>query len=271
MSEKEQVSETQQESAAEQAVLEAVQAGEIPDGTEFIDFESLDPKVKARFDRIYRNMKDNERALTESAKVQRQLVERLTRLEKSDINSKSANAIASLNAQKAQALEEGDAAAVVELDNKIRAVEQSQNYQPAPINVPEPSSGGLSPQEEAQMEAWAAEKSESGEPLRPWADPGHPLHQKAASLGYAVMQDPTKYTLEEQLAEIDRLMGVENGSPKRVSPGVLSTGEGGRRPSKKQAGLTQDQRAIARVMYPEAKSASEAEEKYAAAMKNVGA
>lgn len=266
----EQVAEAQ-EAPVEQAVSEAVIAEESPDGTDFIDFESLDPKVKARFDRIYRNMKDNERALIESARTQRQLVERLTKLEKSDINSKSANAIANLNRQKAQALEEGDAALVVELDNKIRAVEQSQNYQPAPIDVPEPASGGLSPQEEAQMESWAAEKSETGELKRPWADPGHPLHQKAASLGYAVMQDPTKYTLEEQLAEIDRLMGVETGSPKRVSPGVLPTGEGGRRPGKKQVGLTPDQKAIARVMYPEAKSASEAEERYAAAMKNVGA
>jgi hypothetical protein len=240
-------------------------------GTDYIDFDSLDPKVKQRFDRIYKNMKDNERALGTSAQIQRQLVERLTNLEKSDINGKGRAAIEALESQKINALDEGDSASVIEIDKKIRAVEQSQNYTPTPINVPEPTTGGLSPQEEQAMEQWATEKSEDGASLRPWSDPGHPLHAKAASLGYVAMQDPNLFTLEEQLSEIDRLMGIETGDTvKRTSPGVLSTGEGGKRSSSKKAGLSQDERNIARVMYPEAKTAQDAEASYLKAKTGLG-
>ena len=130
-----------------------VQTEENADGTDFIDFEQLDPKVKARFDRIYRNMKENERALSTSAEVQRKLVDRLTNLEKSDINNKGQNAIAYLNAQKVEALDEGDSAKVIDIDNKLRAVEQSQKYQPQPIEVPQPQVGGLSPEDESLMNA----------------------------------------------------------------------------------------------------------------------
>lgn len=258
---------------AEEVVVEGAESGALdpvntpdvtevaPDGTDFIDFEQLDPKVKSRFDRIYRNMKESERALVESAKTQRVLVDRLTRLEKSDISSKGANAINSLNAMKIQALDEGDSAKVIEIDNKIRAVEQSQNYSPEPIAVPEVNSQGLSPQEESRMESWATEKDGDGNLKRPWADPGHPNHQKAATVGYAAMQDSTLGSLEEQLNEIDRMMGVTPPA-ERSSAGVLPAGEGGRRPTKKSSGLSPDEKSIARVMYPEAKNAAEAEGKY---------
>ena len=253
----------------ETQVAETQPAEESPDGTDFIDFDQLDPKVKTRFDRIYRNMKENERALQTSAEVQRKLVDRLTNLEKSDINSKGQNAIAHLNSQKIEALDEGDSAKVIDIDNKLRAIEQSQRYQPQPIEVPQPQSGGLSPEDEATMERWAGEREEGGPLRRPWADPGHPLHQKAASVGYAVMQDPNLFTLEEQLSEIDRLMGNEGIKPQRTSPGVLPTGEGGRRTGKSKPGLTSDERAIARAMYPEKKS-GDAEVTYLQAKQNLG-
>ena len=246
-----------------------VQTEENADGTDFIDFEQLDPKVKARFDRIYRNMKENERALSTSAEVQRKLVDRLTNLEKSDINNKGQNAITYLNAQKVEALDEGDSAKVIDIDNKLRAVEQSQKYQPQPIEVPQPQVGGLSPEDESLMERWAGERDDGGTLRRPWADPGHPLHQKAASVGYAVMQDPELFTLGEQLSEIDRLMGSEDARPQRISPGVLPAGEGGRRTGKSRPGLTTDEKAIARAMYPE-KGTGDAEKAYLQAKQNLG-
>ena len=70
--------------AEEPQPVEPQPVEESPDGTDFIDFDQLDPKVKTRFDRIYRNMKENERALQTSADVQRKLVDRLTNLEKSE-------------------------------------------------------------------------------------------------------------------------------------------------------------------------------------------
>ena len=74
----EQVSETTIETAPSAPAAPASEAKE-PDGTDFVQFE--DPKIEARFKRMYANMKQNERALEEMGRINAALLEKVDKIE----------------------------------------------------------------------------------------------------------------------------------------------------------------------------------------------
>ena len=112
------------------------------------------------------------------------------------------------------------------------------------------------------MRAWAAEVNNDGNFKRPWAQPDHPLHRKAASIGAAVLEDQeiAERGMPAVLKEIDRLMNKE--SPKPTAAAVLSN-DGNVRPPEKRVRLSEDQKYAARMM-------GVSEDRYLASLKALG-
>ena len=258
--------------ATEQVEAPEQKSEEEVDGKEFVDWSEVDEKFGARFNRVYGHMKQNERVVDELSAYARQLTERLQNLERSDISRKTEQAVESLNRQKQEALDTGDSAAIVEIDNKIRALETSVP-EPDPVpELPKTQSSGVSPDDEALLHEWASEQKD-GAPVRPWADPGHPKHKRAAAISAGVMEDPdvAGKGMKAVLKEIDRLMGVEEDvKTTRVAPQVLQGDDTAPSRGKKAPSLSDAEKHMASRMYPKL-SAADAQKRLIEAKKKLEA
>lgn len=245
---------------------EAGTAPETPEsgekGTKFTAFD--DPAVNARFKRVYRNMKENERALEEMGKFNRQLLDRLNKLESDDGQSR----IQDLRKQHREAMESGDYDRAEELNDQLldakleereRAAQGSESvpdFKPAPA-------GDFAHQD--RLGSWAAETNGEGQPLRPWAQPGHPQHQRALSLIQSAAMHPdvnfdddgelTESGMNAMLAYVDQEMGMKGAAspaarPAPAAAAVLSGNSSGpaARGSSPASRLTPEQLRVADAM-----------------------
>jgi hypothetical protein len=255
------MSEEQTEDAPAEESPQAESNGESK-GTEFIDFDSLAPEVKARFDRIYSNMKQNERLVEPLISENRDLRNRLEKLETSDVQRSTDNAVASLTQQKAEAFEEGDYAKVAEIDNTLLDLKTQPSEQPRRQRAqPIEQQSAFTPEDAAAMQQWSNEANEDGSLKRPWTQSSHPLHSKAANIGAGVLDDPNIYGVSAVMKEIDRLMGVEQnqasrGVPSNLAPDANVPARRGSSPK-----LSDDEKYVARRQYSHL-AAKEAEERY---------
>ena len=240
---------------AEPEKAEATEGDGEGDGKQFIDFKSLPPQVEARFRRIYGNMKEYERSLQESAKVNRALVERLEKLESGDFDRQ----MSSLQQRQKEAFENGDFEQAQKIndeliDYKMAAKERARQK---PTQAAEPKfddGGGLTQEQEGLLAAWASETDASGNLVRPWANPKHAQHQRAMSAIQSAALDPDLFNpetgegFEKVLEAVDGKMGRRAPSTP-AAPAVLS-GNGDARPkdAPKQVRLTAEQQRVAENM-----------------------
>ena len=257
------------EETAEAQQASEGQEAEKDSGKQFVDLDSLPPAAKRRFDRIYGHMKENERIIGEHAKVNRALLDRIKKLEAGDAQDRMAD----LKSQRRQAMEEADYARVDSLDDLIyeeRRAAESRGVQDE-IEIPEarPSEEPIPPEHMDKLSAWAGERNQSGQLLRPWASPGHPQHRKALSaIQSAVLNDDlydveTGEGFEQVLKHVDHKM--KKGSRKSASFSAVLSGSGDTAPSDgpKTPQLTLEQQRVADGLGMTAKE-------YAAAVKQYG-
>lgn len=240
-----------------------------PDGKQFIDLETLAPAVKARFERIYGHMKENERAVAESAKVNRALIERLEKLENSEIQQQ----ITSLEARQKEAFESGDYDKAQEYANQLIDYKLAEKSRPeTKIEVPEPHATDQ-PLNDDQMDllaSWARATDADGNPLRPWAHPQHQDHQKAIRYIQAAAVDPD-YDIESAegfkalLQSVDQRMTGRRQQPQqqsRVAAVLSGNGDGRPRTSEKTPRLTPEEQRVAEGMGYTPKQYAEIKAKY---------
>lgn len=236
------------------------------DGTEKVDFSKLPEEVRgefeARFNRLYGHMKQNERVVSDLAKQLRERDEKLAAQQQSQADAEK---LAQLKAAKKAAYEAGDIDKVMALDEQILEVKI-----PKPEAKPEPKEperpDWLTPELEMEIRAWGNETDDSGQLVRPWFSQGHPKYARAASIAMGVLEDPEFQGAapKEILAEIDRLMGVKEKA-RPPAGAVLPTNTNARASAPKAKGLSEDQKYVARKMYPDLPIAK-AYERYAAAI-----
>ena len=164
------------EAAAPKAAPKAVDQEPEEKGTDWVEIE--DPKLKARFNRLYRHTKEaNERA----EKTERQislLAEQNSKLQKAletiagGMRDKEMQAeLATLKKDAKEALATGDTEAFMEANERLLEMKQSAKKE---TEAPAPAEPHISPTEMQVINAWQAQKDDEGEPLRPWAMPNHP-------------------------------------------------------------------------------------------------
>ena len=212
--------------------------GKDPDGTDFVEFE--DPKMEARFRRIYGNMKATERA-NEALREHLSLMQKRLEEVSVAVESTKTNTVAEqIKADVIRAKERGDSRAEVELTERLAKL-RAPTPTPALPQLPQAETVDL-----VEARTWEAETGPDGNFLRPWAQPAHPDFGKAMNIARTLMGDPAfGGDLPRTLAEIDRRMGLKHPVQKR--PATVMSAEA-RPPRGDLPELTDEMRAVARKM-----------------------
>lgn len=236
-----------------------------PSGYEQVDFNTASPEeISARFNRLYGQVKGNQRDLSEYRRLVNDQSEVISSLEQrlqelqggvgkvvEHLENKTINdAESQIKYQIKFARENGDWDAYDQLQEKLvelkaqKIVKQSQpkeqqqqkEKQPSARNAAEVadyavSTGEFTKEDSLTVEAWMSEADESGNRLRPWSYADNPDYVYAFQEARSVFTNPkfAKMTTMEKLNEIDRRMGHQ---PKKINQSVMSGGlTGNKKPS----------------------------------------
>lgn len=227
------------------------------------DRVEMDEPTQKRFNRVYASMKAQESALSQAAKDNRALAERIEKMEREGAESKNTAELMRLRDAKAEAIKADDVDKIVEIDERLVDLKVAEKEKPAPRTETDP--GWFTPQREQQLVSWAGEADQNGQVKRPWAAVGHPKNPRCVEITNAVINDPEFMGAEmpEILAEVDRLMAPRKTNQNAT---VLAGSGDGPRTQKDSIQLTEDQKLVARKMYGDLAPA-EAIKRYAAALK----
>lgn len=201
-----------------------------------VDIDSASPEeIKTRLNYLYKQAKLGQqtqkeyRQLREITDRQAQVIEDLQNgmYQFADHlqNKTFAETESSLRAQMQAAYEAGDFMALTAAQEKLTdlKVQKATNQ-----NKPKPVAKQPTQQPQAQVpsyeydntveyegkeaaEAWRFETDNSGAPLRPWAEQGHPEFQSALAVTLNVLNNPSyeKLSMEQKLAVVDQRMGTK--------------------------------------------------------------
>jgi hypothetical protein len=272
------------EAAAPKAAPKAVDQEPEEKGTDWVEIE--DPKLKARFNRLYRHTKEaNERA----EKTERQislLAEQNTKLQKAletiagGMRDKEMQAeLATLKKDAKEALATGDTEAFMEANERLLEMKQAAK---APPEKPAQSESVISQTEVNVINAWQGQKDDDGEPLRPWAMPNHPEFASTQDLIQRVARTMPDAPVREILGEVDRrmekLLATDDDEDERPNPvrRAFSSPRGRPAPQERErTSLSNQERVIAEAMFMGgrgslAKTSKEAHELYLKQKKAMG-
>lgn len=238
---------------------------------DWIDDKEIDPRIKAKMDHFYKEMKKHQKESREWRRIDQERQQKIIELEQAThvvvdhLTEKSlSDSEAQLNKQMKQALESGDNDGYLEAQDKLLNIKaqkiaklntkkQQPQKQERPLTTREAvdegvAGGELTSEEASYAKAWINEAGDNGEPLRPWAnndDPEDPDPDfvKAATIAQSLFTKPAyqNWTVEKKLAEIDRRMGLTKQQPKQT---VMGGGLTRKTPNVKVS-LTPKQREIA--------------------------
>ena len=272
------------EAAAPKAAPKAVDQEPEEKGTDWVEIE--DPKLKARFNRLYRHTKEaNERA----EKTERQislLAEQNSKLQKAletiagGMRDKEMQAeLATLKKDAKEALATGDTEAFMEANERLLEMKQAAK---APPEKPAQSESVISQTEVNVINAWQGQKDDDGEPLRPWAMPNHPEFASTQDLIQRVARTMPDAPVREILGEVDRrmekLLATDDDEDERPNPvrRAFSSPRGRPAPQERErTSLSTQERVIAEAMFMGgrgslAKTSKEAHELYLKQKKAMG-
>jgi hypothetical protein len=230
-----------------------------PAGYDPVDLSDLPPEkaqqVEERINYLYRQVKDtgkNIREYRSIAEQQAQLIEDLRNgvgmvvdhLENKTFQENEAT----LRQKMENAFEAGDLKGYHEAQDKLQDLKLQKLTKPQPQKKTETQKqayagkvsassmaqeavqdGELDPQDATFVSAWQQETNDRGEPLRPWtttADPNDPDPDfvKALVITKKVWDQYPNRSIKENLAEIDKRMGVQTrSSGQTVMGGSLTT------------------------------------------------
>jgi len=230
-------------------------------GTDWVEIE--DPKLKARFNRLYRHTKEaNERA----EKTERQialLAEQNGKLQKAlesiagGLKDKETQAeLASLKKSAKEALATGDTEAFMEVNERLLEM-KADAKKPVPVVQPQDTPPPISQTELQVLQNWQNAKGDDGESLRPWAMPDHPEFAATQDMIQRVSNEPAmaNASIRELLREVDKRMARifsdddEEEIPNPVRRAFASP-RGRPAPAERQStALSNQERVIAEAMF----------------------
>jgi len=212
-----------------------------PDGTDFVEIE--DPKLAARFRRLYGHVKSLERgnhALVEHTTALQKKLEEITGLVET---GQTVAATKQIKDQLVLAKQRGDAAAEVELTDRLTKVNATPRQG---TQLPPPPQTETIELNEARQ--WESETDAEGNFLRPWAQPTHPRFNEAMALAKTLVGDPTVGAdMTRVLSAIDKKMGLKTAPAKRPSASTVMSSDA-RPPRGELPDLTNEQLLVAKRM-----------------------
>lgn len=255
------------------------------DGTDWVDID--DPKLKARFNRLYRHTKEaNERA----EKTERQialLAEQNRKLQTAlegvvgGIKDKAVKEeVATLKREAKEALATGDTDAFMDVNERLLEIKQEIKPKPEPQA---PAQEAVTPTERQVLQSWQSQQDDDGQPLRPWAMPGHPEFAATQDMVRRVIAEPgmDDAPIREVLREVDRRMrrvlDTDNEPDERPNPvrRAFASPRGATPAPREQTSLSAQEKVIAEAMFMSgrgglAKNPKEAHELYLKQKRAIG-
>lgn len=228
------------------------------DGTDFVEIE--DPKVKARFNRLYRHTKEAnekasraERQISLLAEQNKKLQSALETMSAGLKDEKVQAELKSLKQQQKEALATGDTEAFVNVNERLLEIKQEVKAAPQP---PVPAQSAISDTEMKVLKNWQDATDDEDEPVRPWAKPEHPEFATTQDMirrvaGSADMADAS---IREILAEVDRRMEKlakvdEDDEPRNPVRRAFSAPRSNRPVAQERTNLSAQERLIAEMMF----------------------
>lgn len=255
------------------------------DGTDWVDID--DPKLKARFNRLYRHTKEaNERA----EKTERQialLAEQNRKLQTAlegvvgGIKDKAVKEeVATLKREAKEALATGDTDAFMNVNERL--LEIKQEIKPKPEQQA-PAQAAVTPTEMQVLQSWQSQQDDDGQPIRPWARPGHPEFAATQDMVRRIIAEPgmDDAPIREVLREVDRrmrrLLDTDNEPDERPNPvrRAFASPRGAAPAPREQTSLSAQEKVIAEAMFMSgrgglAKNPKEAHELYLKQKRAIG-
>ena len=228
--------------AAESAPPSAEQQTEEKPGSKYVEIN--DPEVKARFDKVYGQLKFQQRVNEELVSTTRALKEKLESFEAKTTQKEAADNKAVIKAALAKAHEDGNYRAVAELTERLVTLDTPKPKEPERQVAPQPEVQ-LSQQELAQFNNWLTELDDKGDIKRPWALAHHPQYETAVEITNRILADPSisMNGMQAVLSALDKEMGSRRSKP--ASAPVL---DGSSSKPRQVKALTPEQQYVARQM-----------------------
>lgn len=231
------------------------------DGSDWVDIE--DPKLKARFNRLYRHTKEanakaerTERQVALLAEQNRKLQTALENYAAHQKDARTKAELASLKKEAKEALATGDTDAFLAVNERLTEIKQEVK-KPAPPQPP-PQQTAISDSEMKVLNNWQNQADDDGEPARPWARPGHPEFAATQDMIRRVvnMPDMQDAPIREILAEVDRRMAkvlgsddIDDEAPRNTVQRAFSSPRGERPRAQERTTLSAQERIIAEHMF----------------------
>lgn len=246
----------------EQPAPEGGEQSGTPEERGHVDFRTAPPElVEARFNRLYRQVKETEASKREMAQHLRALHDRLAELETGQRTERLSGQREKVTTDLRDAMEKGDTDRAIQLQRELVEIEVNARTTapakatPAPVETQQPPSGNeawVPPEELEAINAWAKE--------RPFARGGDYQKWTAAQV-YDLYSDPEweARPITDKLAEVDRRYKVKT---RPAGASVLAPNGDQRPPQRKPNGLTGDEKKVAWMIFPD-KSKADAEAEYA--------
>lgn len=245
---------------------ESSQPTQQTNGYDRVDFNKLSPELRQefepRFNRVYGQMKAQDRKLSEAHDVLRQQSEVIAQLQQGvgrvveHINTQDfAASEEAARVEADRAFQKGDSKAYLAAMEKVTEVkaqkifdlrmrqqqQQNQQRQPAQPQRQQANSavdmanraiqqGILSSGDESAFQAWQDEKDNNGNPIRPWAkrETAGESFDGVLLRAAGVFADPRfkNMSIEQRLGEVDRIMNVSRETPQQNVMGANLTTKG---------------------------------------------
>ncbi len=261
---------------AEVEVVESTPAQPAAKGNGFEQVD-LPPEAQKRFDRLYRQIKAQDKAKMLQGVHLTQLTDTVSRLQAELAAEKSKDAVTSLRAQIKEARESGDEERVEKLRDQLvevqaeAAVQKRTQPKEAPKQALEaPAMPEISRSDTAAIKRWSVAADDNGKYLRPWTQEGHRDVDTAAQHLVEVLnsEEFEDHTIEEKLAEVDRRMGFKKAIPTRKEGNAVLGADLTGSANKDKPSLTRDQAEVAEKLYPNL-SPADARKRYYASLQSI--
>jgi hypothetical protein len=241
-----------------------------PEGWDYIDFDTADRgQLKARFNRLFRQIKAQDRTLHGLRDLNDNLVKRFEALETDHLSTKKQDQVTELRSKLERAGDQGDWDQFAEINRQLGTIEAEQ-----PAEKKAEDKVKFSPLEETIIVDWAGEKGKDGL-KRPWAQQDHPWYQSVVQYGIQALEkarqkDPNA-DVEDVLRQIDKWVATQTGknSVNRNAAPVLSGDTSVRRSSSGERGLSHEEKRVAERMFANL-DPNKAHEKYRGQLKIIG-
>lgn len=231
-------------------------------GTDWVEID--DPKLKARFNRLYRHTKEaNERAekterqIALLAEQNRKLQQAIESIYGNVRDKQTQDEMAALKKEAKEAFATGDADAFVKVNERL--VDLKQDLKKAAEQAPPPQQQQSITDTEMQvLRSWQSAQDEDGAASRPWAQPNHPEFATTQDMIARVTNQPDMQnaSIREILREVDRRMSalmeddadIDEEQPNPVRR-AFSTPRGRPVPKQQETSLSAQERVIAEMMF----------------------